>query len=500
MPMFFSVTSEMDTHIIRPVLTQLAHHIIERLNLSRVIGDEIYIRTGIWNQPKNTRKNHSFRVRTNSVLIDATIEPINQPIYGGLYDSRHTHGNLIPYRQLFWHYPMIFHDDEADIKMYENIVPCSITMNMLIRMCSRAHGFEIPDRYLSSFSPGTVHTITIAYDVPVPNDILSMMFSLYKHRDLSDSIKIDCDSGDVKPSFKNYMDRYQKVPFGVLISRTLKHPEFVYSKTILDSKFHLEALPSGVETSGASQLSPDFYDTSVTFKLQFERTNGIFLQFPCVVDNKLLPSNMLPKPRSVDTPIQSAIKNAGHPIELFEANYLRTKIINREPIQCPFFDDWVLPPSGYLRDQSYLPFFTIMILKPEDTDTEVIDLTKCFGESYRLHEKVLEVLKLQKEESFRVDCIFNISVFLRDTPLDSIRMRLDDDLKLYIQCTDIHLQRRLVLSEITDIKYLNEKWYPIIDDEFFHIHDQSKGVNDADYWSFRTAFNRIIAVTGQRSA
>ena len=56
MPRVYSPVSEIDTHIVLPVATQITHKIVNELHYQYILGDRIYIDTG-WTAPMNHRIN-----------------------------------------------------------------------------------------------------------------------------------------------------------------------------------------------------------------------------------------------------------------------------------------------------------------------------------------------------------------------------------------------------------------------------------------------------------
>ena len=137
----------------------------------------------------------------------------------------------------------------------------------------------------------------------------------------------------------------------------------------------------------------------------------------------------------------------------------------------------------------YIAMFLLEEL-PEEEKTEenknnkyrdkiIIDLNGDLGDGYELHPKIKEILKIQKHESFFRDCIFNISVFIDEHIVGFEHLQIDDDLKVTIPVSqDIHKERRIVISEISDLRYLNDKWYPLIKDDDFFITNKETNIHD----------------------
>lgn len=489
MPRVYSPVSEIDTHIVLPVATQITHKIVNELHYQYILGDRIYIDTG-WTATMNHRINHVFINRQN--LLKVTVETLHPSNMTWDFTSfRYPTGHMIQTPHIQDIFPDLLVDKQGRITLKEMILPMCINLNGTMMFKNRDQAYEFQSLMYRRFSPGMVFTEVISYDYPIPNDILAMIYSLYKLRKF-----------DRQPlKFKEWMDICSSKMCNFDINRTATSSELVVKKVLINPLVtinHTEDKP--VENKRNKAVTQ--YDCNFTVNIQFQRPDMLTLEYPCVIDNELVPSNMIVTPKE-DNPIESL--DAPYPLKILEAQMRQTSVKGVEPycIQCPYYDTWQTPYTP-LRARSYKPMFIAMFLLeelPEEEKTEenknnkyrdkiVIDLDNDLGDGYELHPKVKKMLKIQKHESFFRDCVFNISVFVDDHIVGFENLQIDENLKVTIPVSqDIHKERRIVISEISDLRYLNDKWYPYIKGDDFFIVDKETDIHDKifdnDDWTDR---------------
>lgn len=474
MPTVHSIIPETETHILLPVANQVAHYIIDSLGLSQHINNDIFIDTG-WTTVKGTQDNHKFRIRKNSLQMKATLRSIAQQKWE--YQNSHfSTGYGIPHYSIVTQYPKLVDDPAANIVAYEMFLPCTLVCECNFWFTNRNLAYELLDKLQHRYTPGTTLTISLNYDFPLPKDILSLLYSLYKHRRF----------GTERP-FSEYFSLIACQRFDVVERRAQGARELVIEKNLIDSLITFEHEVDR-PTENKNKKTTEFYDVPLTVTVQFQRSSEIILKYPCVVDNTLIPSVLIPNPgRNHDLPIASA--RGHHPVPYIDRTYRFLHPTRRDPIRFPFYDDW-LPPYNHLRQRTYHPFFISMYLIDE-TDKTVIDLRQ-LQDGYSLHPVVLEILKLQGKESFQADVIFNVALYLNDSFEDSSKLEFTDDLKIVVDAKSIYQQRRLVISEISDYGYLNPKWWELIKEYPDFFYPNTIGEHRYVDWPIRIFWNTIV--------
>lgn len=459
MPIVYSAISEQTEHIYDVIARQFAHKILRDLNLLTNFGDKIYIDTG-YTTPQNTSdENHNSVVRNNKLIVRAKPNTNPTSLKWDNLTGTHVTGQYIDYRSIHTQFPTIFADKAVDVFLREMCIPTYLTFEFELELVSRDQAYEIPAQLFRRFAAGQCFTETLTYDYPVPNDILTLIYSLYKMRRLA-----------TPKSFVEYVNICSNNKFQANRSRAKEQPklEFVIPKTLINTVATLsytEDKPEEVKNN----RSANAYQIKFNVETQFERADMVCLQYPPVIDNQLLPGNMIPRPRT-SMPMESL--DGDHPLKVYNDQSKENAIIGISPIIMPYYDDWLIPHDK-LKMNSYKEFLTAMFLIEENAPDNIteIGLSGDLGEGYQLHPIVKRILKLQKNESFRTDCIFNISVYVGQIRIDPSLLQLTDDLVVKVPCKTINKNHRIVLSEITDIKYLNPKWLSELykDCPYFHL-------------------------------
>lgn len=472
MPIVHSVVSESNDHVYLPVITQMAHSLVNTLNLKQYIQENIHIETG-WTTTKGTRDNHKFRVRDHMFKVNATMQPYHTPAFEHqTFPFAGGHG-IYPH-MLDNAYIPILKDPVSRISLHEVPMPCSFNLECQFWTNDRNLAYDFNKRLNLRYFTGIAHTCSMIYDYPVPKDIISALFALYKYRKFDERDKV---FGKQEVSFATWLDRLSITDFVLATSRNGKRKELVINKS-LDNIIYTVDHDGSQPSEDKSNTAPTGYSVNFSCKIQFTEVIALILKYPCMIDNTLLPETMIPIHRNHDTPIRSMVPRYGNPVMDAAYRALSGNPITHDAIKCPFYDDWVVPESNLAR-RSYRPFFICLYSVEEGKDTTSIDLNGTLYEDSQLHEVVKYILKEQGTESFKDDVIFNISSYIDDRPQISKELMLDPDLKLYIRAGNIHPNRHLVISEISNYAFLNPKWKYLLDKfkDYFDVGRQPGGYN-----------------------
>lgn len=482
MPMIHSIVPESDSHVYMPVLKQLAGHLVKAVNVERYIKDAVYIDTG-WTSPKGTRKNHTFFTRTNTLRLVADQQPYNSPVFE--YQSfQFTPGHGFNPNTTLTHLNPVIEDNTAGIYLYESVLPASFTIQATWWFNSRNVAYETLKKMIYRYAPGVISTMSLTYDYPMPKDIVSVIYNLYKYRKFDDydtqykDILAELKSqGKDTLSFIDWLKGSACTHFSAAKHRVRDDLELCVGKTIDNALIEIACDVGKPEEIKVNNV-PEVYTIPFTVKIQFEEASVMVMKYPCIVDATPLPAVFIPNYRGNDTTIASQWPRMSNP--LWDGGYRYYSTIKQYPtgaVKIPYYDDWKVP-WNHLFSRSYRPFFISLFTADENTPFLKLDLKNYLYEDYRLNEIVIEVLKAQLHESFRADCIFNIAAYCRDNLQAMSDMSLNDDLILTIRASDIHPQRHLVISQITNTAFLNEKWYWVIE----KYPDLFPPITNPDYW------------------
>lgn len=480
MPILHSVVSETDIHIVDPVIHQLAHKVIDDLNLTRYIKNNIYIDTG-FSAVKTTRDdNHSAILNRNQLKVQAEINITPNSVK---WESTNFSHALEPagmiQRNLARDYPCIFNDTLNNIQIYEMLLPTYINLNCTLSLMERTLAYEVPSLLYRRYPPGMTYAREIFYDIPIPKDIFSMLFSLWKHKKYNKEEK-----------FIDYINKYSN-NFEFLINRVNnKKNELISKNVIINALVSTEYTDSKPEEIKINKM-PLNYEIKFTIGIQFARPDMLVLKYPCVIDNTLLPESLIVNPNKQESPMESI--QGYYPQSSIDWYIDRTKVnyVDRTLIQFPYYDNWQVPGSSSIMKKSYHPWFISLFLMDEDKEKTILELGDILDEEngYEFHPILKEILKIQGNDSFRNDVLFNLSVFNNNNEVERSTLSMDDNLNVSVPCIDLYKERRIVLSELTDIRRLNPKWYYLIKDYSGFLQLGLKDLEYALYGNMNSSFN-----------
>lgn len=506
MPVWYSPVDETDIHVVYPVTKQFIHKLLTDLNLREVVQDRIYISTG-WSGNKTSRYNHSAALWKDNVKVEVSISYPGSPKWDANTVAQFS-GHGIYQSHLGIMYPTVFCDDTADISLREMILPMTLNFQIQLQIKDRNRAYRIPGQIIRRYTPGVVFGQTVTYDYPLPNDLLSLLFSLYKLR------KFDGE----RPSFSEYLRKNSRNATQFSAHRTMRADELelVIKKYILNALVTYEYSEDKPQEIKSNELSYG-YSVSLNATIQFQYTDNMLLEYPCVVDNTLLPPKMITTTRNDADAIQGS--DGDYPLKVFDGwiKAQNTQYFFDHPVVAPFYDDFRLPRNLF-ANRSYVPVYQAMFLIDEENEYTEIPLGGDLGDGYVLHPILVKMLKKEKNEAFRADVPFNIAVYSGFHFYTEESLSIDENLVLRVKTSNIHKPKRVVISEITDIRNVNSKWWPdILEDwPFYKITDQIKDAIDkgilnepitkndiADhfgaeaeydaYWTLRIIHNTIVA-------
>ena len=448
MPILSVAVPELESHVYYPVIKTMAHSVINNLGLDKVIGKNIYIDTG-FSQPKRYRTNHNAVLQINKLNVQAEINTNPASLKWDNISFQHA---LEPIG--FSHttkdrdFQIVFYDPTSNIKISEMYLPTYISMNCTLSILDRSLAYQIPSMLYRHYPPNMPSMEHLAYDYPIPKSIIALIYTLYKLKRFH------------KPdSFRKWLDMCSGHNTQFDINRVATKEELVMKKILIDSLFMLEYSDNKPNEEQINRTVSE-YRLNFQMHIQFSRPDTMLIDYPIVIDNQLLPEGLVPAQLHKSQPIPNLI--GPFPANILNEHIARDQLKYTRPVMVKFpdYDDWVVPITSFLIQRSYRPWFSSVFTMDEDSEYTVLPMGGVLDEElgYRLHPIVKDILRIQGVDSFRDDCVFNIAVFVDDIPAEPTYLDIDDDLNVKVKCLHKSVVRRIVISEISDLKYLNSKW------------------------------------------
>ena len=464
MPNVDTLIPEITKQTIEPISEQIVHRLLAVLGIGNIFKSNIFLKSDDLQLSNFEDEDHDKRTEINR--CDVEIIPGYNPLETTFSAQRSRDLDAMSYAKRWTDYP-IFADPRANIRLYEITVPCSVELKFSLRLksveLSDTVNMMLYSRYLTDSSTYDYNDIQFAY--AMSDKIILLMNHMYNMQD------------DVKKlmTFQQYLSIGSNKAITLLVNRSR-----------LDGDLELVVQRSNIHVLGRLDYAGDKPDNEdinkvvkrriVTFSYfyQFEKPAIFRLVHPIMVNNKLIHTRFINEPSYMsygdltgaypDIKVNNyLLKNNAAAIDL-DAAY--------PAIRYPVFDDWMRSSAVYqdLRNKYQELFVGLLSLTVDETTKDLSLTVDLRNEIFPLMTPAvvpeLEYLITQfdydrdplqsKDDLFRRQSIFDISIFCNDTMMPFERLHLDDNLVLTVSGhLDISKIYRLVISQIRNIRILN---------------------------------------------
>lgn len=454
MPIRDFIIPELSTNIAMPVVSQVVDGLLQQIQLQKYFLDNESIYYHSDYQAASSSVDTSDRANISRSRCDVTYEFVlnpnnvrwpealtfhHLPAYGMYPKSKH---DEIP----------MFSDGTADVRVVEQVVPCSLKLDFSLKFKER----ELAERAFVALNNIThqqgVHRVhDLSYSYPLSLDMCTAFYEIYMRR----SEYYDFAAKQPIKSWRQYMSDHTGRDVGYTIHRddaASDNPERqVVVKRILLGALGLLEIDQAKPEPMSEDRYTDRYEITFTYHIQFGRPDVLRMYLPVVVESRLLPHYLVGYSEAT-----TALGVTG----LFQTrgwnSYLKqTGDPPRMLWRLPYYDDFNLPPCQIIN-QSMRPFVIAAYLPDVGTFTDIglLDFDITF------HPIVVELLKLHGPDLFGATGLFNVTVTSNDDLIDPSTLTVDPDtLVVRIPFTDRTKRYHLTLSEATDIRYVDPKWW-----------------------------------------
>lgn len=441
MPILYSEIPELTTHVFEPVAEQLVHRMLETLQLKEVIKDAIIINFGYNTPNKHVEATLNNSLRHDRLECNATVSLSSENTKWESSSFFHATSYGLSNKTKSMVFPL-FADSPARIFVNTYCKPCHMALECTFSIIDRTKAYLIDKSIRNRYAGGYVSAENLYYSYPIPNTVLSMVYSLYK-------LKRTPDLNFGQYLVKGAPDVSLDVKAGT------SHEELVVNVSDLHALFQIE-YTDDKPAELMENRSVHAYEIKFTLHIQFSRPDFMSINFPIIVDNQLVPKQMIPMDNT-------KLDNQQGVYDYVDIHNNLSEFVKTRPAtaKLPFYDDWIVPPNSPVSIYKFHPFFIAAFTMDEGAEYTEIDLAGDLG-GCRLHPLILEILKKQGSASLANEALLNISVFSFEKLVEPMDLTITEDLKLRIPTKDIHKVRHIVLSELTNINFLNERWYPLL--------------------------------------
>lgn len=442
MPILDFHVPEATTHVIDPVAHQVVDSILHLLRLRETFDDNIYIDIG-YAKPSRTEDNKQ-RINLKNSRCDVNVQTIYNPA-NLKWDSVSFH-NTQAYgvsRQNRHVNTPVFSDSVADVQLVEHQVPCGLRMTFTLSFKNKEEAYKASTAITSQHHGTAVfNDHDLMYDYPIDMSLAVALMSIYKMRK-------DIPETSFYKYIESRMTRYlqfqvRNSDIGKESKKQLK--ELVIRRQQLSCKGLLEFDQESPEIEYVNH-TPDRFTLTFNYDIQFTRPETLRLYYPTVVENQLVPNELVPdNPRTYLDTLEGNF--ASRPIHCLFHN---TKVKTYPVIRSPEYEDFTPPKmTGAI---SYKPFFVgTVLLDGEETHIDLKDL----GDAH-INPVILDLIRQHGDDIFEYAGLFNITFFVNEVPLSSEGLSFEHD-RITLREADPTKRYHFVLYEATNITHLDQKW------------------------------------------
>lgn len=418
MLVYSSTVSEVLTHVYNTLAGQVSRKIISDMGLTEYLGNRIYIRSDYLGASRSNNTNQLPILHENA--FQCNIKYSANP-FGLKWDSTTPGQHMDPalHRRDNMVVDPLFYEPLHNILLTERYLPCNIELECSFTFLDKVVAFDVMSKFLSTYVRGELLMVNnLSYDYKLPMDVLSRLHTLGQ--------LINIPRGHHMEWLKKYSnDKIQRI---VSTRSANRHAEIVVKKDIWETLTAIDYTPDQPAVQGMG-ISHNTVVMNFTATLQFGRVNMLYLKYPLVVNNVLVPDALVPVVRT--EAFGRIIRYLEHPYRYLDSLYQEYKFLQNKPVRQPWYDDWYVPRCTLHNALTIKPFFigVVTLDMPQNTIdltgtyTE-IDLTKDLDQ-YALAPKVLSYFDKYKSSVLDVSSEYSVSVFVDDTQVSSSILEFD---------------------------------------------------------------------------
>lgn len=475
MPLITCGILENVDHIFHPIVEQVAHRLVDSLNLTSIIGDGIYIDSDWSTHSKTSSLSKDAIVNADQFRVEVSVQLNPTSQRWDCYTFVHSCAHDLTLNNINDRVP-IFYDKNNSVRIVEMQTPVTFQLNCKISLQEAELAYTVANQLYAKYENGTVvHMNDLIYDYPLPKEILTILLKIWDMDRISGK-----GSGD---SFYNYLKKNSNGVLELNTNRNIKNEyEVLVSKVSLQTLGALEFSNDKPDVEKAEKLSLVF-DIPFTYTIQFGMPNITLMHYPCLINNQLLPAEFIPRDnhsRFNRMPEGREYKSLEHRDQLikdYDEDYLRV----------PVYDDWIVPDEANVSNRELSPFLimAVMVDENEDLYTEV-DLADDSDPNCIFPPVLKEILYQEGEDALESDAIVVIQLYRKDKRLVPKKdFNFSDNLVVTFNALNLHDQYHVVLST-NSINHINSKWLWLLAKYFTLLPGRLK-------YEFRDFFNNELS-------
>lgn len=461
-----STLSENIIHVWKPLADQMSRKILQDLGLLEYMQNHVYVDSNYTGPSKSWRDIQSRHAILNEPGMYVNMKFNSSPL-GLKWDVTSPGQHMDPAihrRDALTSIPLFF-DKKTGIHIIEREQPCLIEMECALTFTDRVIAFDAVTNLMSTYVRGellSVNNFSYEYKFPIP-----LLQDLYTLGRISGVPKgkgfewvTECSNGKMRLITNEHNPG--------------KHHEMVVHRELYEvlAAIDYNAEEPTVEGVGTSA---DTITLSFNVSFQFGRVNMLYLKYPIVLNNTLVPESLVHvQPSEAYGRLINVLK---HPVLSMDAIYQENKQLQKMPVRLPWYDNWHLPPMTLHEAVHADPFLIGVCTLDNEACTACEDKCKCdccpcrytkidihedFDE-YKLRDHVKDFFQSHPEEALYPDARYSITVFANDVQVTPSVLKFDGRYLEIPNTLGSNRIYRVVLSKAPEQKQGYNPWFFIMD-------------------------------------
>lgn len=449
MLLYSTTINEIFTHIHEKIASQVCRKMIGQLGLTDVFKNHLYFNSDV------TGPSRSYSERRLPILHEnafrCSIKYSTNP-FGLKWDSTTAGQHMDPgiHRWDNMRTPPVFWDQKHGITLIERYLPCNIELDCNMLFTDRVVAFDVMNRITSTYVRGELLMVNdLSYDYSLPDGVICRLQRLASLM------------GQHRGTYMDWLDEYSGGQIKRIVStrQTNRSAELVVQKHQYSSLAAVDYVPDSPDfvTQGTSL---DVVQLHFTVTIQFGRVNMLYLKYPVVINNKLVPEDLVTvDPRDAYGPLYRFLR---HPEYALNPAYQFQKCLMSHPARTPWYDDWDVPPYSGVVASEQRPFFIGLVLLDRDVDCtkEKCDCKECDNsftkvdistdlDQYKLAPDVLKWYEEHPKEALDTESKYSITLFRNNIQVSPASVKFDGHVFSFPNCRGVGHIYHVVLSAAT---------------------------------------------------
>ena len=456
--LFFNVY-ETSTHYIDPIGDLLMHSIVDRLGVADYFGKSYFYhsdRTAV-----SVNNDESGNMRMGDRRVDVFADYKLNPDTGQMFPTTNPGNRLVYGTSTRWNYAYqkLWWDPEISVCLLEHTVPFTVVLNFELLFKEFDISQMCLDRLLTLSSENLVTQVRdITYSYPMDFNVISVLYQIYQRR-VSENQTLN---------FFQYINKYLCADLVVEANKYSLTQNQSPETALYFKKYQLRCLgrlrcDQETPETGKQENAPNEFIVKFTFEFQAGRPQFLQLSLPPIIEQTPLPSVLFETQNKGWWPtIPSVMQNKCFS-EIITHTLDQQWSESWSIYRFPKYDQWDIPTDDIIIKYQYHPLVIAISPIDRETKTGTVNLTTDLS-PLGLHPKIIEFIQLHTQSDIiGYSGLFNFSVFIDDVRLDPDYYTFDAQTLTFTFLGDRpqHIYR-IVLSECTNIRFLNRKFYHLI--------------------------------------